>query len=114
MDVQMTKAPRLPELKVPLGNSRKRKCTCLVYREGGDCDCSLCMYVTANLRKFLIDIQRWHSVPGHGCTLECNGSSSEFVRSLADISTQQQKHRLRPHRGAGAHVRPLFQALSVL
>jgi hypothetical protein len=49
------------------------------------------MYVIANLLKFLVDIQRWHSVPGHGCTLECNDSSSAFVRSLADINMLQGK-----------------------
>ena len=113
VNAQMAKAPRLPELTVPLGNFRKRKCRCLVYRMGSDCDCAL-FTTTANLCKFLIDIQRWHSVPGHGCTPECNDSSSAFARSLADISTLQQKHRMRPHRGAGAHVRPLFQAPSVL
>ena len=83
VDAQMGNAPRLPELTVSLDNFRKRKCKCLVYRKGGDCDCTLCMYVIANLRKFLVDIQRWHSVPGHGCTLECNDRSPAFVRSLA-------------------------------
>ena len=48
------------------------------------------MYVIANLRKFLGDIQRWHSVLGHGCTLECNNNSSATVRSLADINMLQQ------------------------
>ena len=82
MGAQMAKAPRLPELIVPLDYFCKRRCRCLVYRKGGDCDCKLCM-VTANLHRFLIDIQRLHSVPGHGCMLGCIGSSSAFVRSLA-------------------------------
>lgn len=90
MDAQMGDTPRLPELTVSLDNFRKHKCKCLVYRKGGDCDCTLCMYVIANLRKFLVDIQRWHSALGHGYTLECNDNSSAFVRSLADINMLQQ------------------------
>ena len=62
-----------------------------MYRKGGDCDCTLCMYVIANLLKSLVDIQRWHSVLGHGPAHECNGSSSAFVRSLAGIK-MLQKH----------------------
>ena len=68
VDAQMAKAPRLPGLIVSLDNFR------LVYRKGGDCDCKPCI-VTANLRKFLIDIQRWHSVPDHGCMPEFVDSS---------------------------------------
>ena len=38
VEAQITKAPRLPKPTVPLGSFRKRKCRCLVYRKGGDCD----------------------------------------------------------------------------
>ena len=86
----MAKAPRFLELIVPLDNLRKRKCKCLVFRKGGDCDCALCMYVIAHLHKFPIDIPRWHSLPCHGSMPECNGSSPAFVRSLADINILQQ------------------------
>ena len=86
VDAQMATAARLPQLDVSLGTFGKKKCKCLVYRKGGDCDCTLCMYVLANLRKFNVDIQRWHSRAGHGCSLACNDKASPFIRSLSDIN----------------------------
>jgi len=90
VEAQMGNALRLPELVVSLGTFRKKKCECLVYRKGGDCDCTLCMYILVNLRKLKIDMQRWHSVESHGCSLECNDKTSAFSRSLADINSLQQ------------------------
>lgn len=86
----MGNAAKLPQLILSLGTFRKKKCKCTVYRHGGDCDCTLCTYVMANLRKFKIDINRWHSAEGHDCVLECNDSSSAFRLSLDNVSTLQR------------------------
>ena len=91
VDAQMANAARLPELAVSLGTFRKKKCDCLAYRKGGDCDCTLCMYIVANLQKLNVDIQRWHSCAGHSCSLACNDKASPFIRSLADINCLQQQ-----------------------
>jgi len=86
MRAHLGEAPDLPKLNISLGTFRKKKCECIVLRRGGDCDCTLCTYITVNLTKLNSEMQRWHSEEGHGCTLECSDSTSAFRHALRDIN----------------------------
>ena len=83
----VTNAPRLPELIMPHGSFCKRKCKFLVYFKGGDCDCALFYYAIANLRKFLADIPRWHSVPR---------LLARVQRQLAGLRALARRHQQAP------------------
>ena len=62
------------------------RCGCTFHRRGGECDCSLCTYMSHNTMRLRRDMVNWHTGANKKCDLGCmDAGGSCFREALVDL-----------------------------